>query len=260
MQGLGKGRLTGSPAKAGRPPYPRRMSTPPPEQGPPIPPGYKPGDYIPFADRDPANPSAIAGQWADPARQAQTSTQVAGRKLTEEERYRAIYGYDAPTRVIYASWGRRVLATLVDGLFTLVAGIPFIFGNVMAYDELDFRTDPVTGEVVETPQSDLSDATVGLLLAGVLIVFAFSVYNQVIRQGRTGYTLGKAALGIRLVKASTDRPMGMVMCFVRQLAHYVDSLICYLGWLWPLWDSRNQTIADKIMGTVVVIQNPDDLR
>ena len=44
---------------------------------------------------------------------------------------------------------------------------------------------------------------------------------------------------------------------MRLLAHYIDSLICYLGWLWPLWDSRNQTIADKIMGTVVIIQ-PDD--
>ena len=233
------------------------MSTTPPDQGPPIPPGYKPGDYVPFTDRDPSNPSAIAGQWADPARQAQMSAQVAGRPMTEEERYRAIYGYDAPTRVLYASWGRRVLATLVDGVLIVVAGIPFIFGNVMAYDELDYRIDPVTGEAVETPQSDLSDATVGLLVVGVLIVVAFSLYNQVIRQGRTGYTFGKTALGIRLLKESTGRPMGMVMSFVRQIAHYVDSLICYLGWLWPLWDAKHQTIADKIMGTVVVIQSPD---
>jgi uncharacterized RDD family membrane protein YckC len=234
-------------------------STPPapePDQqaGPPIPPGYKPGDYIPFADRDPNNPSSIAGQWADPARQAQMG---GDRVMTEEERYREIYGYDAPTRVLYASWGRRVLGTLVDGFFTLVAGLPFIFGNVMASDELEFRIDPVTGEAVETPQSDLSDATVALLTVGLLIVLVFSFYNHVIRQGRTGYTFGKAAVGIRLLKESTGRPMGMVMCFVRQLAHYVDSLLCYLGWLWPLWDAKRQTIADKIMGTVVVIQSPD---
>jgi hypothetical protein len=31
------------------------------------------------------------------------------------------------------------------------------------------------------------------------------------------------------------------MCFVRQLAHYVDSLLCYLGWLWPIWDAKRQT-------------------
>ena len=64
-------------------------------------------------------------------------------------------------------------------------------------------------------------------------------------------------MGIRLVKVSTGQPMGAGLCFVRQLAHYVDSLVCYLGWLWPLWDSRNQTLADKIMNTVVIIQ-PDD--
>ena len=33
-------------------------------------------------------------------------------------------------------------------------------------------------------------------------------------------------------------------------------MVCYLGWLWPLWDRRNQTFADKIMNTVVIIQ-PD---
>jgi uncharacterized RDD family membrane protein YckC len=54
--------------------------------------------------------------------------------------------------------------------------------------------------------------------------------------------------------------MGAGLCFVRQLAHYIDSLVCYLGWLWPLWDDRKQTLADKIMGTVVVVQSPDSAR
>jgi uncharacterized RDD family membrane protein YckC len=53
--------------------------------------------------------------------------------------------------------------------------------------------------------------------------------------------------------------MGVGLCFVRQLAHYIDSLACYLGWLWPLWDPQRQTLADKIMGTVVVVQRQDEL-
>jgi uncharacterized RDD family membrane protein YckC len=32
----------------------------------------------------------------------------------------------------------------------------------------------------------------------------------------------------------------------------VDGIICYIGWLFPLWDAKKQTLADKIMGTVVV--------
>jgi uncharacterized RDD family membrane protein YckC len=28
--------------------------------------------------------------------------------------------------------------------------------------------------------------------------------------------------------------------------------VLYLGYLWPLWDPRKQTFADKIVGSVVV--------
>jgi uncharacterized RDD family membrane protein YckC len=233
------------------------MSTTPPDSGPPIPAGYKPGDYVPFTDRDPSNPSSIAGQWADPARQAQMSGQDAGRKLTPQEQYRAIYGYDAPQRIEFASWGRRVLGYLIDTFLSAVASIPLIVATAMLGPELDMRTDPITGETYSGPNADVSGATIGLLLLGALIVLAFGIWNVVIRQGRTGYSLGKTVVGIRLVKVSTGQPMGAGLCFVRQLAHYVDSLVCYLGWLWPLWDSRNQTLGDKIMGTVVIIQPAD---
>ena len=236
------------------------MTTPP--QGPPIPEGYQPGDYVPFKDRDPSNPSAIAGQWADPALQAQLTGQQpgTGAKMTHEDRYRAIYGADAPTRITLASWGRRVLGYLVDLFFSLVASIPLILGYVMLLPELDIRTDPVTGEPVAGPSQDISGATIGMLVLGAVILLVFSIWNVVIRQGRTGYTLGKTVVGIRLVKVSTMQPMGAGLSFVRQIAHYVDSLVCYLGWLWPLWDSRNQTLADKIMGTVVIVQPQDQLR
>jgi hypothetical protein len=45
------------------------------------------------------------------------------------------------------------------------------------------------------------------------------------------------------------------MAFVRDLAHIVDSLACYLGWLWPLWDAKRQTFADKLVKTVVTAES-----
>jgi uncharacterized RDD family membrane protein YckC len=42
------------------------------------------------------------------------------------------------------------------------------------------------------------------------------------------------------------------MGVVRTIAHIVDSIICYIGWLFPLWDPKRQTLADKIVKTVVV--------
>jgi hypothetical protein len=32
----------------------------------------------------------------------------------------------------------------------------------------------------------------------------------------------------------------------------VDQLICYVGYLWPLWDGKRQTLADKMLGTVCI--------
>ena len=60
-------------------------------------------------------------------------------------------------------------------------------------------------------------------------------------------------LGIRLLKEETGQPLGAGMSFVRQIAHVLDS-ICYIGYLWPLWDRKRQTFADKVIGTVVVDQ------
>jgi uncharacterized RDD family membrane protein YckC len=211
------------------------------------------GEYIPFKDRDPNAPPPA---WLDPAIQVQQG----GIPMTPQQHYRAIYGADAPARVTYASWGRRVLGYLVDTFFGVVASIPLIVGYVMLFPELDLRTDPVTGEAVAGPNSHVSGATVGMLVLGGIVLLAFTLWNTVIRQGRTGYSLGKTVVGIRLVKVSTGEPMGAGLCFVRQLAHYVDSLICYLGWLWPLWDPRRQTLADKIMSTVVIIQPQDSAR
>jgi hypothetical protein len=44
------------------------------------------------------------------------------------------------------------------------------------------------------------------------------------------------------------------MSFVRYIAHVLDSIPCYLGYLWPLWDAKRQTFADKVIGTVVIEQ------
>jgi uncharacterized RDD family membrane protein YckC len=240
-------------------------STPPaapgPDQqsGPPIPPGYKPGDYIPFADRDPDNPTSIAGEWADPARQAQTHGQQGGRALTPQEQYRAIYGSDAPERIEYASWGRRVLGYLVDSFLGGVAAIPLIVGYWMIYNDIQVRTD-IHGNQVIDDSTDISNAAIGMLIFGLVIAIAFGFWNVVFRQGRTGYTLGKEAVGIRLVGISTGQPIGAGLSFVRQLAHVLDNLACYLGWLWPLWDPKNQTLADKVMSTVVVIMPAESTR
>jgi uncharacterized RDD family membrane protein YckC len=85
----------------------------------------------------------------------------------------------------------------------------------------------------------------------VLVALAYTVYNRWILGGH-GQSLGKRAMGIKLIGEQTGQPIGTLMAFVRDICHILDSLVFYIGWLFPLWDAKRQTFADKIMRTVVV--------
>lgn len=141
-----------------------------------------------------------------------------------------------PQGVTFAHWGKRVGATLIDSLLLLAAYIPALIGAGLA-------SDPGTAGM----------GTV-LTLIGLVLYIGVFVWNVCIKQGSTGYTVGKGVMGIKLVKAETGQPIGGGMSFVRQLAHILDGLPCYLGFLWPLWDAKRQTFADKIIGTYVIDQ------
>jgi uncharacterized RDD family membrane protein YckC len=83
-----------------------------------------------------------------------------------------------------------------------------------------------------------------------LVGLAYIVWNLGYRQGTTGSSIGKSVMKFKVVSEKTGQPIGFGMSVVRQLAHFVDAIICYIGFLFPLWDAKRQTLADKIMTTV----------
>ncbi|MGW4222604.1 RDD family protein [Streptomyces bauhiniae] len=134
------------------------------------------------------------------------------------------YGYQQPP---YANWGQRFLSRLIDTILYMVVYLPLV----------------LIGAKAEIP---------ALSLVGVLLMIAFVIY-QIVQEGRTGQTIGKKVVGTRTLKEDTGQPLGGGMAFVRQLAHMLDSLPCYLGYLWPAWDSKRQTFADKVCGSIVIV-------
>jgi uncharacterized RDD family membrane protein YckC len=152
-----------------------------------------------------------------------------------------------------AGWGTRVLAMLIDSLLSLVGMIPYVVGIVLI-----IAGSPDTSSY-ETPAGPAAgESNVGLVVAGVILVgvgllgmLGIQVWNRAFKQGRTGQSVGKKAMGITLVDEGTGQPIGAAMSFVRDLAHTLDGFF-YLGYLWPLWDDKRQTFADKILSTVVV--------
>ncbi len=97
-----------------------------------------------------------------------------------------------------------------------------------------------------------SPSALGLILSFVfgLAALAFAIWNYGYRQGTTGSSIGKSVLKFKVVSEKTGQPIGFGLSIVRQLAHFVDAIICYIGYLFPLWDAKRQTLADKIMTTV----------
>jgi uncharacterized RDD family membrane protein YckC len=137
-----------------------------------------------------------------------------------------------------ANWPQRVGAYLID---YLIAAIP-AFIAALLFSGTDAGQSPGAGAGV-----------VAFLL--YLVSLGVWIYNRAILQGRTGQSWGKQVLNLRLVRMADGQPMGGGMSFVRDLAHILDALPCYIGYLFPLWDPRRQTFADKIMSTVVLSES-----
>jgi uncharacterized RDD family membrane protein YckC len=130
----------------------------------------------------------------------------------------------APTVIPYANWGQRVGAYIIDVIPQFVLLLLAIFA-------------------------------VRVVILAILFWLAsigWTIYNRWYQAGTTGQSLGKKTLHLKLVSEQTGQPIGVLMAFVRDICHFVDGVICYIGFLFPLWDAKRQTIADKIIGTVVI--------
>jgi uncharacterized RDD family membrane protein YckC len=138
-----------------------------------------------------------------------------------------------------ANWLQRVGAYLID---YLIGALPLIAVLIFA------------GALTSTNNNASAEASGGLVFLGYLATFAIWVYNRSILMGRTGQSWGKKALNLRLVRMVDGQPLGALMCFVRDITHVLDAIPCMIGYLFPLWDARRQTFADKIINTVVLAE------
>ena len=160
-------------------------------------------------------------------------------------------GQPAGPVVPYASWGSRVGAIVLDGLIGIaIAIVPAIIGvvilastsSVSSYDASEAYTAPYGGN----PLGYL------FLALGYIALFAWMIWNNGIRQGKTGQSLGKKVLGISVVRQDNGRFLGAGAGFLRWLVAQALGGICFINYLWPLWDQKKQTWHDKVLSSVVI--------
>lgn len=203
------------------------------------PPGSSPGDAPPpgYGALPPGYGAPPPGYGAPPAYGAPPPGYGALPSYGPPPGYAGGYGaapspFGQPGGPQLASWGARVGASLLDGLL--------MFGIVLV------------AVLLGALASLAAEALFGVVVAlGYLAALGFYGW-QLWVQGSTGQTIGKRKVGIRLLREQDGRPVGGGMSIARPFVHYLDTLPCYLGWLWPLWDDKRQTFTDKILSSVVI--------
>ena len=158
----------------------------------------------------------------------------------------------------YTSWFTRVGGSIIDILpAAVVSGI----GQGVAFGTADNNCVSNGGEYDYGVYCTSNFSALGIIMyvLSSLLVLAYIIWNWGYRQGTTGQSIGKSVMKFKVVSEKTWQPIGFGLSIVRQLAHIVDSLVCYIGWFLPLWDAKRQTLADKIMSTVCVPLNPQPL-
>lgn len=158
----------------------------------------------------------------------------------------------APTgpTAAYASWWSRVGAILLDGLIGMaVAIVPLIIGFVI----LGATAESTTDEFGYTTSVDAGNPLgYVFIFLGYALIFAFQIWNTGVRQGKTGQSLGKGILGIQVVRADSGEFLGTGGGILRWLMASILGGLCFLDYLWPLWDDKKQTWHDKVVGSVVI--------
>ncbi len=199
------------------------MSMPPPGNVPP-PPG--PGSYAP-------PPAGGFGASQPPGYQAYPASFGAGPSQFGE----------------VAGFGVRLGSYLLDGLLYGLLTLPFLIPGIVLV-ATSFG-DCVT-EGNRTTCSSIDGGSflggLGLMFLGGLVVFAIYVWQL----GRTGQTWGRKIVGLKVLLVSNGQPLGIGKAIGRTLfAWFISAQVFYLGYLWMLWDDKQETWHDKVVGSQV---------
>lgn len=128
----------------------------------------------------------------------------------------------------YATWSRRVVAALLDS--AILSGVAWLATG-----------DGPVWSLVMWGESGVESSSWGVAALATLALL----------QAYTGSTPGKRVVGIRILRAGTGRPAGLLLTVGRELAHLLDAIFM-VGYLRPLWHERRRTFADSVCDTDAV--------
>ncbi|MEU3951107.1 RDD family protein [Streptomyces achromogenes] len=156
-----------------------------------------------------------------------------------------------------ASMGRRFGARLIDAVvFGVVYGILVAIGVAGIVGEA--RKCDTSAVDYQSCVDNAGSGIAGGLAAAIGVMAVIGLVYEWLMTGLFGATLGKLAVGIRVVKVENGQKPGLGKSFLRWIIPIVGSFACGIGqlvvYLSPFWDKsgRQQGWHDKAASTMVV--------
>jgi uncharacterized RDD family membrane protein YckC len=164
-----------------------------------------------------------------------------------------------------ATMGQRFLARLIDGLIlgavyslVMIAGLGSAIGITgSSIEDCGTYTDPGYSACVQ----DAQEASMGALGAMIMMLLALAVFMLLyewLMIAFKGATVGKMAMGLRVVREADGQLPGAGGGFIRYIIPIAGAVVCYIGmllvFLSPFFDNSGklQGWHDRAAGTVVI--------
>ena len=155
--------------------------------------------------------------------------------------------YPRVLHVNAASFPRRLVAALIDGIIVLVVASAVTAGAALA---------------LGVPVPRLKELGPDLLLAGILdrnpmavgaagLFLGIGALYHIYLGGITGQTVGKRLMHLRVIGPRGTAP-GALGGILRFLTLLLSVIPAGLGWLWCLFDREHRALHDHLSGTYVI--------
>ncbi|WP_405004863.1 RDD family protein [Kitasatospora purpeofusca] len=165
-----------------------------------------------------------------------------------------------------ATMGQRFLARLIDGLavgaiiaLVMALGLAGALGIVKDADDCTSYTygSSAYSDCLQQ-QTDAAGGIVATMMIMIGVLAVFNLLYEWLLVSFAGATLGKMAMGLRVVKESTGQNPGLGGGFIRFIIPIVGAFLCYIGailvYLSPFFDNSGklQGWHDRAAGTLVI--------
>jgi uncharacterized RDD family membrane protein YckC len=146
--------------------------------------------------------------------------------------------------------GQRLVARIIDGV---IIGVVFVVLVVLFLIPASVTTSVTNRTTGGT--TTVGEPAAAFVVLGFIVPFAVFLFYEVGMIAVRGQTLGKMAMGIKVVRLADGQIPGWGPSFVRWI---VPAAICFVPFLplldvlWLVWDENRQCLHDKAASSLVV--------